>query len=217
MAGVDVGGPRKGFHAVVLQGHAIAARLTTTDPAELASWIEHHKPGAVAIDSPCRWAEQGLSRPAERELNRAGIRCFFTPTRSAAMDHRKGFYDWVFQGEQFYRLIEPDYPLYIGPESFNAGRFCFETFPHAIARALSGQPLLARNKKRDRLQLMALESIETDSLNRQDWIDAALCALAARYVLENRFRRFGNLTTGFILIPEIELRDVTAGMGSGLT
>ena len=202
LAGVDVGGPRKGFHAVLLEGLTIAARLTTSDPAELASWLDHHKPGAVAIDSPCRWAVQGGSRPAERELQRAGIRCFYTPTRLAALAHMNGFYDWVFQGEQLYQLIEPKFRLYASPESLNAGPFCFETFPHGIARALIGQPLLARNKKRDRLQILALERIETQGLNRQDWIDAALCALAARYVLENRFRPFGDLQTGFILLPE---------------
>lgn len=202
VAGVDVGGPRKGFHAVVLQGCTIAARLTTPNPAELADWLAHHKPGAVAIDSPCRWADQGSSRPAERELNRAGIRCFFTPTRTAALAHQKGFYDWVFLGELLYQSIEPRFTLFTGHESVHTGPFCFETFPHGIARSLTAQPLLARNKKQDRLQLLALEGIEIVSLNRQDWIDAALCALAARSVLENRFRRFGDFKTGFILLPE---------------
>jgi predicted RNase H-like nuclease len=201
VAGVDVGGPRKGFHAVLLKDQAIVAHLTTPDPAELAQWLGRHKPGAVAIDSPCRWADQGSSRPAERELNRAGIRCFFTPTRAAAQANGKGFYDWVFQGERLYHEIATDYNVYSGPDSIGTGPFCFETFPHAIARALTGQPLLARNKKRDRLRILEKESINIFELRSQDWIDATLCAIAARHVLENRFCSFGDTQTGFILIP----------------
>ena len=74
--GIDVGGSRKGFHAVALSAGDYAGQLATTEVQELAHWCRVEV-GAqlIAIDAPCRWSADGRARPCERELNAAGIRC----------------------------------------------------------------------------------------------------------------------------------------------
>jgi predicted RNase H-like nuclease len=41
----------------------------------------------------------------------------------------------------------------------------------------------------------------TDALTSIDEVDAALCALAAQYVLAGSFNVFGDAAEGFILVP----------------
>ena len=110
--GIDVGGRRKGFHAVALTGGAYAARLATSEVQELAHWCRSVI-GAdrIAIDAPCRWSSDGRARPCERELNAAGIRCFASPSREAALSHPSNYYGWMLQGEALYRELEVSHPL----------------------------------------------------------------------------------------------------------
>ena len=110
--GIDVGGRRKGFHAVALTGGAYAARLATAEVQELAHWCRSVI-GAqlIAIDAPCRWSSDGRARPCERELNAADIRCFASPTRQAALSHPSNYYGWMLQGEALYRQLEVSHPL----------------------------------------------------------------------------------------------------------
>ena len=78
--GIDVGGARKGFHAVALRDGAYAGQLANGDVQELAHWCRSVVGARViAIDAPCRWSSDGRSRSCERELMRRGIFCFATP------------------------------------------------------------------------------------------------------------------------------------------
>ena len=125
--GIDVGGARKGFHAVALRDGAYAAQLATADVQQLSHWCVHQmQVQVIAIDAPCGWSSNGRARPCERELMQQGIWCFSSPTREAAA---------------------------------------------------------------------ALTSI--------DWIDAALCALAAHHLASGRpCWAYGELDTGLIVVPQ---------------
>ena len=77
VVGIDVGGVRKGFHAVALRDGVYAGQLATGDVQELAHWCRSVVGASViAIDAPCRWSSDGRARPCERELMRQGIFCF---------------------------------------------------------------------------------------------------------------------------------------------
>jgi predicted nuclease with RNAse H fold len=200
--GIDVGGRRKGFHAVALTGGAYAARLRTAEVQELAHWCRSVI-GAelIAIDAPCRWSSDGRARPCERELNAAGIRCFASPTRQAALSHPSNYYGWMLQGEALYRQLEVSHPLLAAlPPSAPA---CFETFPHAITWHLRGGNAEARQKRLQRRDLLEQAGIDTAPLTSIDWIDAALCALAAHHLGSGRpCRAYGEPATGLIVVPQ---------------
>ena len=76
--GIDVGGERKGFHAVALQNGTFVAALANSDPAVIVSWCRQLKAVVVAVDAPCGWSAGGASRLAERSLAIGGnkISCF---------------------------------------------------------------------------------------------------------------------------------------------
>jgi hypothetical protein len=138
VVGIDVGGPRKGFHAVALTGGAYAAQLATSDAEALAHWCRSVvQASVIAIDAPCRWSRDGRARPCERELMQKGIWCFSSPTpEKAHTPHRSGYYDWMLRGEALYRALEASHPL-VARLPIN-GPGCFETFPHAITWHLRG-------------------------------------------------------------------------------
>ncbi|MEB3184208.1 MAG: DUF429 domain-containing protein [Cyanobacteriota bacterium] len=204
--GIDVGGSRKGFHAVALSAGAYAGQLATTEVQELAHWCRALI-GArlIAIDAPCRWSTDGRARPCERALNGAGIRCFASPSREAALKHPSNYFGWMLQGEALYRELESSHPL-LGnlppagsPPSAPA---CFETFPHAITWHLRGGQAQARRKRSERLALLQQAGIDTTRLSSIDRIDAALCALAAHLLASGHpCRAYGEPTSGWILVP----------------
>ena len=66
VVGIDVGGPRKGFHAVALRDGVYLDKFASPDPLALAAWCIQVGARAVAIDAPCRWSRTGRARPAER-------------------------------------------------------------------------------------------------------------------------------------------------------
>jgi predicted nuclease with RNAse H fold len=200
--GIDVGGSRKGFHAVALTGGAYAARLGTAEVQELAHWCRSAI-GAelIAIDAPCRWSSDGRARPCERELNAAGIRCFASPTRQAALSHPSNYYGWMLQGEALYRELELSHPLLAAlPASAPA---CFESFPHAIAWHLCGGQASAAHKRSQRTELLRQAGINPAPLTSIDFIDAALCAIAAHQLASGRpCRTYGEAGSGLIVVPQ---------------
>jgi len=197
--GVDVGGRSKGFHAVALtQGTFRKTRFS--EPQEVALWCAEHQASVVAVDAPCCWSCSGSSRLAERELSKESIFCFATPTRAVAKNHKKGFYAWVFSGEAVYRALgNAGYPLFDGKRS--GQRICLETFPHAIVCALIGKTISAKPKSSSRRKVLTDLGYEVQSLSNIDFIDAALCAVAAREHAQGRTRTFGNSSEGFIVVP----------------
>ncbi len=196
--GIDVGGVRKGFHAVALRDGRLHAQTTHTDPAALADWCVTQAATVVAVDAPCRWRPADRPRSAERALRAAGIHCFATPTEAGA--RLTAFHAWMLEGAALYRALEPHFPLYDGTAA-SARRCCVETFPHAIACALAGRILRAGDKRRDRAQLLSRAGIDTDTLTTIDALDAALCALAAHQLARDAHRAYGECLDGFIIVP----------------
>ena len=151
----------------------------------------------MGVDAPCRWRASGGGRAAERALAREKIRAFATPTREAA--ERTPFYRWMLNGEALYRVLEEDFSLCDGESA--ARPVCFETFPQAVACALAGRVLSARTKCLDRRAALERAGIDSRTLTNIDYIDAALCALAARHVHAGTFRSYGDAASGLIFVP----------------
>lgn len=200
--GIDVGGARKGFHAVALQERVFKTR-TSTHPAEIVSWCVEQKADIVAVDAPCGWSQSGSSRLAERELAGKKIRAFATLTRAHALAHKKGFYNWVFNGETLYHLLAPSYPLFDG--RLREGPICIETFPHAIVCALAGKVVPAKPKNPGRRKVLRERGCDDVLLTNIDFIDAALCALAAEEFRAGRSMQFGTCDEGFTVVPDLDV------------
>ena len=206
VVGIDIGGLVKGFHAVVLRDKAFEYKKTSTDPALIAAWCHDHAATVVAVDSPCGWSHSpnGSSRQAEREMKINGkqLYCFSTPTLKRAQNNMKGFYNWVFNGQRLYRELVNYYPLFKGLQE--KGAACIETFPHAVASAISGQVLSAKHKVQERRKVLRDEGYDISILSNIDFVDAALCAIAAESFRKGNesYQCFGNPEEGFIVVPD---------------
>jgi predicted nuclease with RNAse H fold len=209
VVGIDVGGARKGFHAVALCEGTVVERLATTDEVALAAWCREVGAELVAVDAPCRWRSGAEARAAERELMGDGISCFVSPTREQALASSSGFYGWMLCGEALYReLARHGYALAEAADELRSQRRCFETFPHAITvqlhRALGLEPAVASRKRPERRALLERLGVDCRSLSSIDWLDAALCALAAQLlhsVVECRV--YGEIGSGLLWVPRI--------------
>lgn len=197
--GIDVGGLKKGYHAVVNINRRYHAQFHSTDPLAIAQWAGQFNPKVIAIDAPCQFSQSDRSRSGERALVSHGLRCFYTPTR--AMAEKSRFYDWVFNGERLYQAL--GLPLFNGLKS--AQPCVIETFPHGIATAYQqslGEPKAIGNKSAQRLNALShIAAYNTQQLNNIDFIDAAFCAVAADYCIANRISVYGDNEDGFIVIP----------------
>lgn len=202
VVGIDVGGQRKGFHAVALTGGEYSRFLSTKDVQELSSWCrETALAQVVAIDAPCRWSSDALSRPAERALMKQGIRCFSSPTRERAVSHRTNYFGWMLQGEALFQGLADAYPLCRELPSANE-KCCFETFPHAITWHLRGGNADASHKRKQRRELLMQAGINLTQLTNIDLVDAALCALTAYHAATGRkCVSYGEPDTGLIIVP----------------
>lgn len=202
VVGIDVGGESKGFHAVAMLDGTYSERRQTRSVTDLVRWCRG-KIGAqvVAIDAPCRWRTGKEARTAERKLLAQGIRCFLTPSRSAALRNAGGFYDWMLRGASLFRAMEKAYPRF-RPRQPTGIICCFETFPHAVTWHLRGANADASRKRSQRLALLGQHGVGFDNLTSMDWIDAALCALAADHLASGeRMHAYGDARTGYIVVP----------------
>lgn len=202
VVGIDVGGARKGFHAVALADGIYLDRKQTPSVREVVRWVRKEI-GAqvVAIDSPCRWGSGKSGRAAELELLAAGVRCFITPTRREALRNTTGFYHWMLRGAELFRVLEKTHPLCHAGKAAG-GKCTFETFPHAITWHLRGGKADAIRKRPQRLALLRRHGISVAALTNMDWIDAALCALAAEmFAAGHGMHFYGDRNTGHIVVP----------------
>jgi predicted nuclease with RNAse H fold len=101
VVGVDVGGPKKGFHAVALQDGQYREQLSTCIAQEAVAWCRRLKASVVGIDAPCRWSLTGRARPCERALAVEGLQTFATPSQAKGATHP--FYRWMVKGAELYR------------------------------------------------------------------------------------------------------------------
>jgi predicted nuclease with RNAse H fold len=197
-AGIDVGGPKKGFHAVALRDGAYFDKFHSIDTAGIADWVRRLGARAIAVDAPCHWRRDANRRPAERDLARLRIHCFATPSRAIA--ETRPFYAWMRNGLSLYKRLSTGYPLLDGSAP-SAEKVCFETFPQAIACVLAGRHLSARNKRSDRRELLERAGVDASTLDSIDFIDAALCALVAHRYLLGKHQQLGDLAGGYLLLP----------------
>jgi predicted RNase H-like nuclease len=197
VAGINVGGTAKGFHAVALRKGKFMGRSHFSTALEASDWCRDTHADIVAVDAPCRWSTTGRARPAERALAAARIFAYATPTFEVA--EAKAFYRWMLNGAALYRLLEHEYTLWDGRAP--NGRTCLETFPHAAACALAGRILPARQKCTNRREVLRRAGIDTAMLTNIDYVDAALCAVVAESVRKDEFTKYGDANSGFIFVP----------------
>lgn len=204
--GIDVGGARKGFHAVAITGGDYSSHLATKDVEALAHWCRATvRARVIAVDAPCRWSKDGRARPAECQLMKKGIWCFSTPRRQMALAHPQGHFSWMLQGEALFQALEPTHNLCRKLPLADGTNNCFEAFPHAIAWHLSQRRATASRKREQREQILKRSGIDTHRLTNIDLVDAGLCALAA-YLAATRAAcvSYGEPDTGLIIVPVSE-------------
>mgnify|MGYP000496772468 CR=1 FL=1 len=200
--GIDVGGMRKGFHAVALIGGRYSERCATPDVGELASWCRKVNAAVIAVDAPCHWSTDGRARPAEREIMEKRIFCFSTPTRKRAIEHPKNHYGWMLRGEALFQALKPTHTL-CSKLPVDVQNCCFETFPHAITWHLTGGNADASRKQSQRRGLLEKAGIDLAKLTNIDLVDAALCALTAhRFASGDACVSYGEPSTGLIIVPD---------------
>ncbi|HZZ09550.1 MAG TPA: DUF429 domain-containing protein [Paraburkholderia sp.] len=202
VAGIDIGGDRKGQHLVILRGAKIVCRLGAQTPEQMLARCLEFEVKAVGIDAPCMWRVGERGRQAEKELAQRRIFSFATPTRERAVASQSGFYGWMFNGERVYEVFAPHFSLFKNEEVLNE-RVCFETFPHAITSAFLGHGVAsAKQKRTQRRDVLERGGIDTTSLKSVDELDAALCAMAARFLLDGAVVTYGDETGGFVVVPD---------------
>jgi predicted nuclease with RNAse H fold len=199
VVGVDVGGPKKGFHAVALLDRQLLEKFATRNAGAMVAWCRKLDASVVGIDAPCCWSRTGRARPCERALAAEGLHAFATPSRSVGVRHR--FYRWMRNGAELFRLLTPHYRLFDGQYS-ESSPVCFETFPHAVACALARTILPAKQKGTDRSRLLRDAGLSLDSLTNIDIVDAALCALTAQHLVAGTIKTYGDVEEGFIVVPK---------------
>ena len=168
LAGVDVGGRKKGFHLAVIEGDRVTELDHYPDAQPLAAHLIELKPLAVGIDSPPEWAPEGQkSRPAEREFAKkkiCGIR--YTPDLATAQAHPGTYYEWIFNGMELWDALRQDPTL--------KDRL-FEVFPTASWTIWHGP---RGNRKREEWSQEALESLPLQ-LPEVEWTQDLRDAVAA--------------------------------------
>src|SRR5262245_25332747 len=133
VVGIDVGGSKKGFHAVALKGGTFFCKQASTNANAIADWCRSVGAQVVAVDAPCKWRTlDGRARLAELEMAEAGLHCYYAPTEETARAH--AFYAWMLSGQELYSALAL------------AGCAAIETFPHAVACAVLGKVVSAKHK-----------------------------------------------------------------------
>lgn len=204
VAGIDVGGERRGFHLVSLQGAAIKSTWATRDAAEATAWCIEQGAKLVGVDAPSGWSKgiggEFKSREAERSIHSEGFHIFFTPTKEAGS--KRTFSQWMLNGERLYAELMKHYPLY-GGQSSTPPECCFETYPYIAACGLANKRMSAKNKNQDRREIIRSVGIDPALLRNQDYVDAGICALVAYSVHIDYCTAYGHENEGFIFTPPL--------------
>ncbi len=127
-AGVDVGGPRKGFDVAILEGSVVVDLRSRQGRDEVAQLLAAAGPRVVGIDSPCACSPAGeKSRPGERRLAREICPIFYTPDEETVRSGNP-FYGWVVEGLELYAAVQEALPV----------ARCVEVFPSAAWTVWAG-------------------------------------------------------------------------------
>ena len=77
----------------------------------------------------------------------------------------------------------------------------FESFPHAVVCALAGRVVPTKPKATVRRAALRARGYDVTCLVNIDFVDAALCAVAAEAFLKGCVQCFGDEQEGFIVVP----------------
>src|SRR6185295_8175689 len=119
VVGVDVGGEKKGFHAVALRDgayhrHEPSSRGGRATVDSILEWCRELDAQASGVDARCKWRQGENLRAAESQLKACRIECFPTPRAEAAEDHPTANYRWMINGQALFRRLRSHYPLFKG-------------------------------------------------------------------------------------------------------
>jgi predicted nuclease with RNAse H fold len=199
VVGIDVGESRKGFHLVALRDTLVVGKLKTSDPSEAAAWCLGVEAKMVGVDAPSGWCNHMTRgrREAEELIAIMGYSSFPTPRREVAVANPVNA--WMLNGERLYAALRSNFPLFNG--KVPDGRFCFETYPYLASCGLACRRLEAKNKLHDRRDIIRSAGINDQTLTNGDFLDAAICAMAACSVAINYVTMCGNAEEGYIVAP----------------
>jgi len=197
--GIDVGGTRKGYDLVLLDDtRAVLQTQRHVGLDALGGHIDAWRPDVVCIDSPSAWAIDA-PRKTEAYVLALGLSLYRTPWAEAA--RANAFYAWMLSGfEAFAAARDAGYAMYDGGVSVQ--NRMLEVFPHAIASVLHGARRPSDLRKHPwRREALTPAGVDVAALKGNDQVDAALCALAGLYALEDRFCWAGDPSEGVIVLP----------------
>jgi predicted nuclease with RNAse H fold len=183
-AGVDVGGGRKGFHAVMVDSKRVVDGPEQIRSAvEVVAWLAGRESALTAIDSPHSPAPAGQrSRPCEREFFAAGICGIrYTPDRTTIEARRDGYYEWIQRGFDLYEAL------------FAENLEVIECFPTASWTRWAGSKGVRTRASWTREALGQIELAGVPERTNQDVRDAVAAALTARAHAAGCTESFGDL------------------------
>jgi hypothetical protein len=183
----------------------------------------------IAIDAPSDYCEKNLARrAAENAMDRAGISCFATPTKSRFQSIIRKASEHVANGLPDNRLPHANQLwMLVGFELFRAFRHlgeCRETFPQAIIRSLGGGKLYKSSREGLLDQFTAVSAAtgwagSLQDLSRvgfgadHDRLDALMCAWVAS-LNEDQLRAYGQPPNDVIWVPRVERDGLTIAGGA---
>jgi predicted RNase H-like nuclease len=107
----------------------------------------------------------------------------------------------MLRGEELYSALSVSHPIFEGSTT-TSKPCCIETFPHAVTWHLTEGKAKASEKRRQRRNLLTQDGVNIEMLTNIDWIDAAICALAAHTLARGAPCKFyGNVSSGRIVVP----------------
>ena len=170
--GIDVGGPRKGFHVAVFSGAGPSPEglFQSKEASAVVEYLGQHaaSPQIIAIDAPPKSTRRRLEpRAAERAVREAGFRVLWTPRGDQVRQ------SWMENGARLWSLLK---------KSFPAAQIV-EAFPTSASRGLALSQTANLN-----LRLFAGHRVRKHYV---DFLDAVLAALVARSVPDGRVDLFG--------------------------
>ncbi len=170
IAGIDVGGVKKGFHVSVLDSDIGFVDLhnfhSTEGISDYLRGFDSLK--LIAIDCPPRAQINGpRTRLAERQINQAGFKVQWTRRLPLEPD------EWMLNGEKLWKSLE----------KFSPQVQLIETFPTIVSRELGDCELV--------LPLKLLRGGQVERAGYKDFIDSCLSAWAGMRFLRGEARGFG--------------------------
>jgi len=173
VAGVDVGGRRKGFHAAVIERRSLlAGPVPLRSVGAAIEWLLEYRPVLVAVDAPIELGP----RACERDLARTICGLYYTP---AAVEGP--FYEWMRHGLELYAALR------------HAGLRAVECFPTATWTRLAGPRGSRRRAGWSAAALSRLPVRGVPSRIGQDGRDAIGAAYTAWLHVSGRTESFGSI------------------------